>query len=928
MTTSTIDWNWPGARWWRFDLHVHSPQSSDWRGDASDSPQKWVDAAVAAGLHAVALTDHNSAGWVDRVKAAADSRLVVFPGAEITTDSGAHLLVILPEDADGERVAGLLGACGVDLAHTHNAQARTPMSFLAVAELARKSGAIAIAAHVDGAAGIFDKLKDGALRNAIVASHLDAFEWKGVDSGERAKLDGTDPSYRRKGGSLAIVHSSDAHELAHIGSRFTCLKMARPSMEGLRLALMDPDLSVHPSDGSLSDPNTHANCVIEKLSVMRTKHIGNGTAFEVGFNPWLNAIIGGRGTGKSSLVEFIRIVARREGELPKSLRKSFDDLAKVPASKGDLGLLRKDERGESELQLTYRRDGARFRLRWNVSASVPAIEIESAPDVWESASGDVRERFPVRIFSQKQVFELAAEPGKLLEIIDDDPDVGAHEARSAMQREEGTYLQLRAQRRVLTARLGQESKVRGELDDVLRKIHLFEQAGHAEVLREFQRRTRQGEAVRAFRTEAEQQIQAVEKAARAIVPGALDRTLFDAALPADATALDHLGELQRRLTELGAEVVRCAEVASSDYKDWLAKLKDLSWANSVTSARDGYARLVEELKARGAGDSAEYGKLVQRRQGLEAALRQFDSERRTVDELDNQCGVVLGDYLAHRRELSRRRRTFLSALQAKVPDVRLELLSYGAREAAEQRLRELVGADDGKHTRDLGTFDPVDPMTGPETVLGALYPAAVTASDVGAAEAFERLLAGTKDKLATAAETQSREGLPYGAVFLKALQRLSPEQVDRLRLWWPEDLLRVSYRTRRNEDFKPIDQGSPGQKTSALLAFFLAYGDEPLVLDQPEDDLDNELIYDLLVQRLRHMKTRRQIIVVTHNPNVVVNGDAELIVPIAIHGARTMVSRAGTLQEIQVRDEICRVMEGGTDALKRRFRRLVEIRNE
>ncbi|MDP3157928.1 MAG: PHP domain-containing protein, partial [Archangium sp.] len=372
MTTSAIDWNWPGARWWRFDLHVHSPQSSDWRGDASATPQQWVEAAVAARLHAVALTDHNSSGWVDRVKAAAAGRLAVFPGAEITTDSGAHLLVILPEEADGGRVAGVLGACGVDLAHPQNAQARTTKSFLEVAEVARKSG-IAIAAHVDGPAGLVDRLSGGALRAAIREAHLDAFEWKGPHTDVRSRFDGTDPSFTRPGGALAIVQSSDAHELDHIGSRFTWLKMARPSMEGLRLALMDPDLSVQVGDGGPADPNAHANCVIEKLSVTCTKHIGNGTPFEVSFSPWLNAIIGGRGTGKSSLVEFTRLVARRESELPKFLRKSFDDLARVPASRGDLGLLRNDERGESELQLIYRRDGARFRLRWNVTTDV--IEI-------------------------------------------------------------------------------------------------------------------------------------------------------------------------------------------------------------------------------------------------------------------------------------------------------------------------------------------------------------------------------------------------------------------------------------------------------------------------------------------------------------------------------------------------------------------------
>ena len=79
-----------------------------------------------------------------------------------------------------------------------------------------------------------------------------------------------------------------------------------------------------------------------------------------------------------------------------------------------------------------------------------------------------------------------------------------------------------------------------------------------------------------------------------------------------------------------------------------------------------------------------------------------------------------------------------------------------------------------------------------------------------------------------------------------------------------------------------IEQGSPGQKTAALLAFILSYGDEPLLLDQPEDDLDNELIYDLIVQQLRKTKGKRQVIVVTHNANIVVNGDAEMVFPLEV----------------------------------------------
>lgn len=107
-----------------------------------------------------------------------------------------------------------------------------------------------------------------------------------------------------------------------------------------------------------------------------------------------------------------------------------------------------------------------------------------------------------------------------------------------------------------------------------------------------------------------------------------------------------------------------------------------------------------------------------------------------------------------------------------------------------------------------------------------------------------------------------------------------------------------------------------------MLAFLLVHGEEPLVLDQPEDDLDNHLIYELVVQQIRGRKQTRQLIVVTHNPNIVVNGDAELVHVMDFRQGQCRVVQAGALQEIKIRDEVCRVMEGGREAFERRYRRI------
>jgi predicted ATPase len=164
-----------------------------------------------------------------------------------------------------------------------------------------------------------------------------------------------------------------------------------------------------------------------------------------------------------------------------------------------------------------------------------------------------------------------------------------------------------------------------------------------------------------------------------------------------------------------------------------------------------------------------------------------------------------------------------------------------------------------------------------------------------------------------------------GKWFANHLQKeMRPEDHDTLDLWFPEDTLQVRYRARDGGPFEPITRGSPGQKTAALLAFLLAYGDDPLVLDQPEDDLDNRLIYSMLTRQLDVNKRRRQIIVVTHNANIVVNGDAELVVALEAERGQTVKAAEGGLQEESVRRTICDVMEGGERAFELRYRRMKE----
>ena len=154
--------------------------------------------------------------------------------------------------------------------------------------------------------------------------------------------------------------------------------------------------------------------------------------------------------------------------------------------------------------------------------------------------------------------------------------------------------------------------------------------------------------------------------------------------------------------------------------------------------------------------------------------------------------------------------------------------------------------------------------------------------------------------------------------FATHLKSLPQESVIDFALWFPRDNLQITF----GPDHQRIEQGSPGQKNAALLAFILSYGDEPLLLDQPEDDLDNELIYSLIVPQLREAKSRRQVIVVTHNANIVVNGDAEMVLPLKVECTETRVKQAASVQVKEVREAICNILEGGQQAFEQRYKRI------
>ena len=912
-------WDWNGARWWKFDFHTHTPASDDYGRGAQQAqlkertPREWLLDYMHAGVDCVAITDHNSGAWIDRLKTSLEEleserpdgfrSIHLFPGVEISVTGGIHLLAIFGDDRSTSDIDTLLGS--VEFPGTKgSSDAVTTKSLIEVVRAISSAGGLSIPAHVDQSNGLFQQ-SGTTLQQALECFDLFAIEV--VDP-----LQAKPAQYSKSGLAWTEILGSDSHHPSGglsqraPGTHFTWVKMGSPSLDGMRLALLDGSLSVRRSDESGSEPNQHAPLVLESIEVSEARYMGRSQAFTVGLNPWLNAIIGGRGTGKSTIIEFLRLALRRDKELPKDLKPEFEKYARAYPDREDAGLLTSD----AAIRVIYRKNGSRFRIQWSPVGDLDPIE-EAIEGGWSAAEGDVTQRFPVRIYSQKQVFQLAKTPLALLGVVDDAPEVDSRSWSESWKGEEARFLSLRAKAREIQAGLAEEPRLRGELDDVKRKLAIFEEAGHADVLKTFQRRSRQQRAVDAWEDDWTEVGDRLREVARDSVPDPLDPGTFDPDASEDAELLDHASRARKRMEAIRMNLEDLSLKADDALAEWRASRGDSSWKKASDAASKAYQDLREKLAHEGAGDPAAYGELVQRRQTIEQRLKDLEDRRTEAADLQEQAEACLGRLLEIRRRLTESRRDFLDKILKDNRYVRIQVVPYGARETVESELRALLSREGGGFEKDIG-----DPEDG--GLLGTLYAGNGTAAEI------ERALSALRGKVREIAFGRHDPGTLGDQRFANHLAKLQPEALDRVDLWFPEDSLDVQYSTTGNGDrFRSIQEGSPGQKTAALLAFLLSYGEEPLVLDQPEDDLDNHLIYDLIVTQLREVKRHRQIIVVTHNANIVVNGDAELVVALAPHGGETRKECDGSLQEKPVRDMICQVMEGGREAFKQRYRRIV-----
>ena len=617
-----------GTRWWRFDFHAHSlasynygkgPQQSALQGR---SPRQWLLDFMQAEIDCVAVTDHNTGNWIDELKEQYETlrlerpegfrELYLFPGAEITVDGGAHLLAIFDPSKPAEDIIAFLGAAGLNPNPPNPSAHSTSQSFLQVTRLVVQHGGLPIPAHVDRQHGVLAEYQGETLQRILKSDEIVAAE---ID--DSARLDSGVAGHQ--GPCWTAVLGSDSHHPTggqgqrFPGSHFTWVKMGSPSIEGLRLALLDgASLSIRRSIGCLENPNQHAGLIIKSMSVSEGRFAGRGTALEAQFSPWMTSIIGGRGTGKSALVEMMRLCLRREQEVPEDLKADIDRFAKIPASRSDSGALTEKAR----VTVTVEKAGDCYRLNWDGEGSGPAIERPVGGN-WGPSPEDIRSRFPVKIFSQKQIISLASDRTALLRLIDDSLQVDGDGIAAKLNEIETSFLRMRSQIRELEARLATHDQTLGDIEDVDRKIEVFEQGDHQTALMKYRRLTRQRSVIESRRDEILRTIERIRDLAEESEPINIREEDFDKSDPAELSALEWLGKAAHAQSGAAGELRRVATgLEEFKEKSWSGSSKDYPRiADDVTSE---YDQLRRNLAVAGIEDPNEYSTLVQRRQVLKA----------------------------------------------------------------------------------------------------------------------------------------------------------------------------------------------------------------------------------------------------------------------------------------------------------------------
>jgi DNA repair ATPase RecN len=871
-----------GARYYRCALQVnpfeylkrHRKETP--YGDEASYNAAIIQACIDENIEVIAVTDHyRIKSSANLIKEAEKAGLKVFPGFEAVTKEGVHFLCFLESSLSLDVVQAKIADCGI-----HDSTEPSPIGKYDTGELLREcrkwSSAICIAAHVASDGGLLRMLKGQSRIAAWKDTNLLACSLPGPVSDApddvRPILQNKDVPHRRNR-PIAVINCHDVNDPTDLKKPGTScwIKMSSVSIAGLHQAFLDPKSRVRLASDPMPEDHT------EFIAIAWDGQFLEGESIH--FNENLNVLIGGRGTGKSTVIESLRYVLQLD-PIGDDARKAHD---------GIVNNVLKNGTKISLLVRSHRPDVREFLIE----RTVPN------PPVVKDASGNVltlgpRDVLPhMEIFGQHEISELSKSPEKLTYLLERfmeyDPSILKRKSdlKRELERSRARILDVQKEIKQIDERLSL-------LPSLMETLKRYQEAKLEDRLKD------QSQLVREDRI--------LKMADERLKPFKTILTGLENAIPVDVAFVS-----EKALQDLpGHDILRplhdCLVAFDKD-----AQTVTTSLQQAIGNATKRIADVKTKWDVRKQNVQTAYEKILRELQKSKVDGEEFLRLRRQVEDLKplSERKALLfrneKEYLGHRRnlldeweELKRSEFQRLEKSTKKVNKqltdrVRIQVAFAGDRKPLFDLLRQQV---EGRFAEAIEVLK--------------------QKADLSVVALVESCRAGRDNLVRKYSMTAAQ------AERLVQAGELAFMQIEELEL--PST---VTTELNVSPDGQPVqwqrlEDLSKGQKATAVLLLLLLESDVPLVVDQPEDDLDNRFITDGIVPKMREEKRRRQFVFATHNANIPVLGDAELIVGLHAIGEAGMgkaeipIKHMGSIDNEPVRELVEEILEGGRNAFETR----------
>jgi ABC-type lipoprotein export system ATPase subunit len=841
--------------------------------------QKLLEVALENDIKVIGLADHGNVDGVDAIRSLMNEhKIIVFPGFEIATTEKAHYVCLFAENTTEDQLNRYLGALG--LTNPENGIWPSNLGGIALLTKVEELGGLVYAAHAVDDSGILrQKLvhvwRSPLLKAVQIPGTLDDLR-NGEGQPYRQILLNKNPDYKREI-PIGIINAKDVavpEDLAN--PKASCLiKMTTPCFASFKLAFQDPESRVRLN----SDVSEKYYSRIESLKVTG----GYLDGVHIKFSEHLNAVIGGRGTGKSTLIECLRYVLGLR-PIGKNASKQHDEIIKENLGKSGarVEVVIRSSKMNGRLFTVARRYGESTSIKdknGNPSTFTPA---DLLPEI--------------EIYGQNEIFEIAQDKTSQRQLLSRFLESGQQDSESLIQEALGKLAENR--QKLIEA----QNNVAAIEDEVARLPKLEEQVGQFKSL-------------------------GLEDKLKIVPFLETEKRLLKRVLEEEGTNLDQAFQTVR---DSLPDTVFLSESALSNLphadnlrkiRETLNKLRDEA-EGLLTQWQDKYA--VANANIEQLGHELNTG-IQQEEELLEKTFKDLPScEGKTGKQIGIEFQRLMKEIeqIRPKQTLITTRRKLASELQKLRKSILDELSEIRAERSAQfsRSLKKLNKRLEGKLRLEVKAESDRTPVI--QFLLGCKL------ENVGEgrlswlkdADPFTPVLLA--ELVRSGAEALRHANWGMTPTVAEALVRLAPEQILKLEEIELPDLISIELNTAHEgqENFRPLDKLSTGQQCTAILHLLLLQNLDPLIMDQPEDNLDNAFIADRIVAELRSAKIARQFIFATHNANIPVFGDAEWIgVFEAAEGQAQMPAEAqGAIDVARVRDMSAIILEGGKTAFNQR----------